>query len=146
NTTSGGIMTGTILILGGTGKTGSRVAQFLAERGEETRIGSRTGQPPFDWDNRATWRPAHRGIEAAYIAYAPDAGFPDAAEKIGAFASLAVGMGTRRLVLLSGRGEEGALRSEQAVRESGADSTIVRASFFNQNFTEDFLADGVRDG
>src|SRR5699024_1194857 len=93
NTMSGGIMTGTILILGGTGKTGSRVAQLLAERGEATRIGSRTGQPPFDWDNRATWRPALRGAKAAYIAYAPDAGFPDAAEKIGAFADLAVSTG-----------------------------------------------------
>lgn len=136
----------TTLVLGGTGKTGRRVAQRLSERGVDVRIGSRSGQPPFDWQDRSTWSAVLRGVAAVYIAYSPDAGFPGAAETIGAFADLAVASGARRLVLLTGRGEAGAARSEQALRESGADWTIVRASFFAQNFSEDFLADAVRDG
>jgi hypothetical protein len=55
-----------------------------------------------------------------YVAYAPDLAFPGVAEAVGAFADLAVASGARRLVLLSGRGEEGAQRGEQAVRDSGA--------------------------
>jgi uncharacterized protein YbjT (DUF2867 family) len=58
-------------------------------------------------------------------------------------ASLAAQTGARRQVLLSGRNEEGALRSEQLVRESGADWTIVRSSFFAQNFSEGFFVDPV---
>src|SRR5699024_6084339 len=139
-------MSDTILVLGGTGKTGSRVAELLAERGQTVRIGSRRGRPPFDWENQQTWGPALQGVTAAYIAYAPDAGFPGAAETIGAFAKYAVRNGTRRLVLLTRRGERGRLSSERALHESRAKSTIVRASFFNQNFSEDFLAQGVRDG
>lgn len=54
--------------------------------------------------------------------------------------------GVRRLVLLSGRGEVPTARSEQAVGRAGADWTIVRSSFFAQNFSEDFLTDAVRDG
>lgn len=139
-------MSDTILVLGGTGKTGSRVAGLLAERGQTIRIGSRRGRPPFDWENQQTWGPALQGVTAAYIAYAPDAGFPGAAETIDAFARYAVRNGPRRLVLLTGRGERGALRSEHALRDSGAEWTVVRASVFNQNFSEDFLAQGVRDG
>ena len=45
---------------------------------------------------------------------------------MGAFAELAVTSGVRRLVLLSGRGEAEARRAEQAVRDSGADWTILR--------------------
>lgn len=59
---------GTILVLGGTGKTGRRVTARLQERGRRVRIGSRSGEPPFDWDAPATWEPALRGVEAAYLA------------------------------------------------------------------------------
>jgi len=48
--------------------------------------------------------------------------------------------GVRRLVLLSGRGEEEALLSEQALQ----DWTILRSSWFCQNFSEDFLLEGER--
>jgi uncharacterized protein YbjT (DUF2867 family) len=83
---------------------------------------------------------------SVYLAYAPDAGFPGAAETIGSFAAAAVAAGAHRLVVLTGRGEHGALRSEQAVQESGANWTIIRSSFFAQNFSEDFLVDAVREG
>ncbi|MDT0304962.1 Rossmann-fold NAD(P)-binding domain-containing protein [Streptomonospora wellingtoniae] len=136
----------TTLVLGGTGKTGRRVARRLSESGRAVRIGSRSGRPRFDWQDEATWEPVLAGADSAYIAYAPDVGLPGADAVVGRFARAAAAAGVTRLVLLSGRGEPGALRSEQALRAAGADWTVVRSSFFMQNFTEDFLAAGVADG
>ncbi|HEY3480996.1 MAG TPA: NmrA family transcriptional regulator, partial [Streptomyces sp.] len=135
-----------VLVLGGTGKTGRRVAAGLTALGRTVRIGSRAGDPPFLWEDRGTWAAALEGTGAAYIAYSPDLAAPEAAGDVGAFAELAVRQGVRRLVLLSGRGEAGALRAEQAVRDSGADWTIVRSSWFCQNFSEDYLLGPVLAG
>jgi uncharacterized protein YbjT (DUF2867 family) len=134
------------LVVGGTGKTGRRVARRLRTRGLPVRIGSRSGEPPFDWEDRATWAPALRDVGSAYLTYYPDVAFPGAAARIGSLAEQAVASGVRRLVLLSGRGEEGALLAEQALRDSGADWTIVRSSWFSQNFSEGFLLEQVRGG
>jgi uncharacterized protein YbjT (DUF2867 family) len=133
------------LVIGGTGKTGRRVVDRLRDRGVPVRIGSRSGQPPFDWEDRSTWAPALDGAGSVYISYHPDLAFPGAAETVGSLADLAVRRGARRLVLLSGRGERGAQRGEQAVMDSGADWTVVRSSFFAQNF-EDFMLEAVRAG
>ena len=46
-------------------------------------------------------------------------------------------------MLLSGRGEAGAERAEQFVRDAGAASTILRASWFDQNFSESYLLSRV---
>lgn len=138
--------TPTILVTGGTGKTGRRIVSRLDARGHGVRTGSRSARPPFDWDDDRTWAPALGGVAAAYIAFAPDLAFPGAADTVGRFARLAVERGVRRLVLLSGRGEPGAMRAEHAVEESGADWTIVRSSFFAQNFSEGAFADAVRRG
>lgn len=138
--------TKTILVTGGTGKTGRRVAERLASLGVRVRIGSRTGQPRFDWEDRETWLPALQNVESAYIAYYPDLAFPGAAAAVRSFAELAVQSGVRSLVLLSGRGEPGAQAAEDAVRDSGAEWTIVRSSFFCQNFSEGFLADAIPSG
>lgn len=135
-----------MLVLGGNGKTGRRVAAGLRERGRRVRIGSRAGEPPFLWEDRGTWPKVLDGASAAYIAYSPDLAAPEGADDVGAFAALALETGVRRLVLLSGRGEQGALRGEQAVRDSGADWTIVRASWFAQNFSEDYLLEPVLAG
>jgi uncharacterized protein YbjT (DUF2867 family) len=137
---------GTTLVLGGTGKTGRRVAARLTARGLPLRIGSRRGATPFDWQQPATWAPAVRGVTAIYLTYVPDIGHPDAAETIRAFADVAVEAGVRRMVLLSGRGSEEALPAEQAIRDSGAEWTILRASWFCQNFDEGFLVEPVRAG
>jgi uncharacterized protein YbjT (DUF2867 family) len=134
------------LVMGGNGKTGGRVAARLTDLGRAVRIGSRTGEPPLDWDDRTTWVPALTGATAAYVTYYPDLAFPGAADTIGDFARTAVEHGVRRLVLLSGRGEKGAQLSEQALMDSGADWTIVRCAFFAQNFDEGFLAEAVRAG
>lgn len=135
-----------ILVTGGTGKTGRRVVHRLTRRGLPVRVGSRFGEPPFSWQDPETWEPAVRGMSAVSISFYPDLAFPGAAETVGAFARLAVRHGVRRLVLLSGRGEEGAQASERAVQNAGAEWTIVRANWFNQNFSEGFLLDLVLRG
>lgn len=135
-----------VLVLGGTGKTGRRVAARLRQQGHTVRIGSRAGTPPFDWDDPSGWAAVLHGARAAYVTYYPDLLLPGAAEVVGAFAELAVRQGVRRLVLLSGRGEEGARRAEAALRAAGADWTILRASWFAQNFTESYLLEPILAG
>lgn len=134
------------LILGGTGKTGRRVAQRLTARGLPVRIGSRSGQPPFDWNDDKTWKAVLDGVGAVYITYYPDIAVPGATEAVGAFARLAVESGVKRLVLLSGRGEPEAQRAEEELKASGADWTILRCAWFAQNFSESFLIDPVLAG
>jgi uncharacterized protein YbjT (DUF2867 family) len=134
------------LVLGGTGKTGRRVVERLAARGVPVRVGSRSGEPPFDWEDRATWAPALDGVGSVYVSYYPDLAVPGAAETVGAFAELAVGTGVTRLVLLSGRGEPEAQAAEQAVRDSGAELTILRSAWFAQNFSENYLVDSILAG
>jgi uncharacterized protein YbjT (DUF2867 family) len=134
------------VIVGGTGKTGRRVAQRLAERGVPIRLATRSTHPTFDWERPATWTPALEGARSAYVTYSPDLAVPGAAAAVGELAELAVRLGVRRLVLLSGRGEEGAQRGERAVQESGAEWTILRCSWFNQNFSEGAFLDAVRSG
>lgn len=138
--------TQTTLVIGGTGKTGRRVAEKLAALGRPVRVGSRHGEPAFDWNEPATWLPALEAVDRVYVTYYPDLAFPGAVEQVGAFAQLAVAVGARRLVLLSGRGEEAAQRSEEALKASGADWTVVRSSWFNQNFDESFFLEPVLAG
>ena len=135
----------TTLVIGARGKTGRRVTDRLIAAGRPVKAASRSGETWFDWEDEATWAPALAGVDAVYITYYPDLAFPGAADTVGTFADLAVAKGVRRLVLLSGRGEEGARRAEMRVESSGADWTIVRCAFFNQNFDEAFV-DAVRYG
>ena len=135
-----------ILVLGAHGKTGRRVVERLRARGLPTRVGSRSGEPPFDWEDRATWAPALRGVESVYVTYYPDLAVPGANEAVGSFADLAVKNGVPRLVLLAGRGEPEAEQAEQAVRDSGAELTIVRATWFMQNFSETYWLEMVQSG
>lgn len=134
------------LVVGGTGKTGRRVTERLTALGIPTRGACRSGAPPFDWQDRSTWGPALADVESAYVSYHPDVAAPGAADTINAFAATAVGRGVRRLVLLSGRGSDEAQRGEQAVQESGADWTVVRSSWFNQNFSEGMFLPAVLGG
>ncbi|MFC8759798.1 NmrA family transcriptional regulator [Streptomyces sp. NPDC057193] len=143
---TGGIRT--VLVTSASGKTGRRVAERLGERGATVRAGSRTGATPFDWEDPATWAPALRGADAAYVAYYPDLAAPGAVEAMRTFGALAAESGVRRLTLLSGRGEPEALVAEEALRVAadGVELAVVRASFFSQNFSEGMLAEGVAEG
>jgi uncharacterized protein YbjT (DUF2867 family) len=133
-----------ILIIGGKGKTGSRVTERLQALNRPVRFASRsTG---FDWTDRSTWAPALEGASAAYITYYPDLAVKGAPDDIDALATLAVSLGVKRLVLLSGRGEPAAQESEQRLIASGADWTIVRASWFDQNFDEGQLLPMILEG
>jgi len=134
------------LVLGGTGKTGRRVAERLADKGVETRVASRSADIPFDWNDPGTWEAALDGAAAAYITYAPDLAIPGATGAIQAFVDKAVEKGVKRLVLLSGRGEKEAQLCEHIVQDAGVEWTVVRASWFNQNFSEGEFLGMVMDG
>lgn len=134
------------LIVGGTGKTGRRVAQRLSARGVPVRIASRSATPPFDWERPGTWRDVLEGVASVYLTYHPDLAAPGAAENVRAFANLAADRGVRRIVLLSGRGEPQVLPAEDAVRGCGVAYTILRSAFFCQNFSEGAMLDGVLAG
>jgi uncharacterized protein YbjT (DUF2867 family) len=136
----------TILILGGTGKTGRRIAQKLNQMGKTIRIGSRSAQPSFDWSNPNGWAAVLEGIEKVYITFQPDLAVPGALQAIERFTAEALKAGVQKMVLLSGRGEKEAQLCEQVVMNSGADWTIVRASWFNQNFSESFFLDPILAG
>ncbi|MFD5078703.1 NAD(P)H-binding protein [Streptomyces sp. NPDC058371] len=134
----------TVLVTGASGRTGSRVVQAARAAGLTVRAASRA--QGFDWDDRATWADTLRGADAAYLVHPSDVGSPSAVEAVGALAREAVALGVRRLVLLSSRGEERARPTEEALRTSGADWTIVRSSWFAQNFSEGPLVQGLRHG
>ena len=108
-----------ILVIGGTGKTGRKVANKLKELGHIVRIGSRSASPSFDWDSPETWTAAMQNMDKIYITFQPDLAVP---------------------------GEREAELCEQVVIHSGLDYTIVRASWFNQNFSESFFLEPILEG
>ncbi len=136
----------TILIVGKNAKTGWRVDRQLQALGYPTRAVSRSTSPAFDWEDQGTWREAMAGTDAAYITFHPDLAIPTAEQTIRDFAAMAAELGLRHLVLLSGRGEDGARRAEIALEQSGLDWNIVRANWFMQNFSENFMIEGILNG
>ncbi|WP_406472323.1 NAD(P)H-binding protein [Streptomyces sp. NBC_01615] len=134
----------TVLVTGASGRTGRRVAEAARAAGLTVRAASRA--QGFDWENPTTWADALRGCDAAYLVYPSDVGSPQAAVAVGGIGRRAVDLGVRRLVLLSSRGEERARPTEEALKASGADWTIVRAAWFAQNFSEGPLVEGLRHG
>ena len=85
-------------------------------------------------------------MKAAYVAYQPDLAAPGALKIVDAFFRQAIECGVEKLVLLSGRGEVEAEQAEQALRATPADWTILRASWFFQNFSEGFFVDAIAAG
>lgn len=139
-------MNSNILVLGGTGKTGSRVVKQLQNKGMQPRIGSRNVTPSFDWNNKETWVKSLEGIERIYIAYYPDLAVPGAKEAIESLTYLTKELGIKKIVLLSGKGETEAEACEKIIMDSGVNYTIVRASWFNQNWSESFFLDPILSG
>ncbi|TQE24407.1 NAD(P)H-binding protein [Streptomyces ipomoeae] len=131
-----------VLVLGGTGKTGRRVARQLTERGRTARVAARSGPQRFDWWDKETWADAVEGVEAVYVVDEQGAW---AAELLADFTSFATRRGVRRLVYLSARTleqwahDEERFTAERVVRESGVGWTILRPTWFAQNFSEDRL-------
>lgn len=135
-----------ILVIGGTGKTGRRVVERLTKQGHHVTVGSRNGTPAFDWEDHSTFAPALKGMNRAYIVYYPDLAVPGAKEAISALTEAAVKAGLEKVVLLSGKGETEAEACEKIVANSGLNYSLVRASWFNQNFSEGPFLDFVLAG
>jgi len=134
------------LVVGGTGKTGRRVVERLQRCGLPFRVASRSARPAFDWEDRETWSPCLDGMTQAYVTYYPDVSVPGAVNTLQSFFARAVEAGVRKIVFLSGRGEVEALQAEDALKVCGAEWTILRCSFFCQNFSESFFLDPILAG
>lgn len=135
-----------IVIVGGLGKTGGRIATRLKERGLHVRAVSRSSRPVFDWADRSGWVAALAGASSAYVTYQPDLAVPQAPDDIAAFADAAREAGVDHVVMLSGRGEDNAVASEERLKASALGYTILRASWFMQNFNEGVFRDGILAG
>ena len=135
-----------ILVIGGTGKTGRKVVNRLIKAGHKVRIGSRSASPAFDWEQPETWSESLQGMDIVYITFQPDLAVPGALEAIEELIRKAKQSSVRKVVLLSGKGEREAELCEQVVIHSGLDYTIVRASWFNQNFSESFFLEPILEG
>ncbi|KXO76121.1 NAD(P)H-binding protein [Brucella anthropi] len=134
------------LVIGATGKTGRRVAEKLRQKGLSVRAVSRSTEIPFDWNSQSTWAAALDGIDSAYVTYQPDIALPGAVDVIRAFLAAAKTAGVKHVVLLSGRGEEEAEAAERVLQASGLDWTVLRASWFMQNFSENYMRDELLSG
>ena len=139
-------MKNNILVIGGTGKTGRKVAEKLTALGHAVRIGSRNADPAFDWHKPDGWDAALDGMDMVYITFQPDLAVPGALEAIETLVKKAQIKGVKKMILLSGKGEREAELCEQVVIHSGIDYTIVRASWFNQNFSESFFLEPILAG
>ncbi|MFC9558752.1 NmrA family NAD(P)-binding protein [Agromyces sp. NPDC056965] len=139
-------MTTNFAVIGATGKTGRRVADLLEAEGRAVRRLARGTNPAFDWERPEHWAAALQGVDRLYAAYVPDLAAPGSEAAITRFAEVADEAGVQRIVLLSGRGEDGARRCEDILLASNVPATIVRASWFAQNFTEGMLADAASTG
>ncbi|MFT7839685.1 NmrA family NAD(P)-binding protein [Saccharothrix sp. BKS2] len=137
----------TALVIGGTGTTGRRLVDLL--RGTtDLRVATRTPTTAehvrFDWHDPATHAPALRGVDRAYLV--PPLGTTDPVPLVAPFFALG---GLRRVVLLGSSAVEesdtglGAL--PRLVRSAVPEWTVLRPSWFMQNFTGDhLLARGLR--
>jgi len=141
-----------ILIIGGTGKTGRRIARRLRDAGLAVRTASRTsGDVLIDLGRPQTWPPALDGVTAAYLLEPQVQAAEEGQRRIPRLVDAAAAAGVRRLVLLSAPGTEGnpdhpLWRAEQAVMNSGLEWTIVQPTWFAQNFSEDFWRPGILAG
>ncbi len=134
------------LIIGSSGKTGSRVANRFLTNGLSFRAGTRHSENLFNWYDDRTWQNALQGISAVYVVFSPDLAVPGAPDVITSFVQVAKDSGVEHLVLLSGRGEDEAKACEKIVMGSTIDWTIVRSSWFAQNFSESFFLDDILRG
>ncbi len=131
-----------ILITGGTGTTGSRIASRLIELGHRVRIASRkkgaladAEYVYFNWKDASSFTPALEQVKQIYLV-AP-VGVFDPAPYVLPFLKEAKRLGAKRVVMLSASvvPENGPVFGalHQAVREF-PEWTVLRPSYFMQNF------------
>ncbi|BCJ49934.1 oxidoreductase [Actinoplanes sp. NBRC 14428] len=131
----------TVLILGASGTTGSRVARHLAARRVPVR---RAGRSPaadvrFEWADPGTFAPAVRGIRAVYLVAPP--GVADPEPVVAPFLAEAREAGVARIVLLSSSavpvGGPGPGRLGALLPAFVPEWTVLRPTWFASNFTGD---------
>mgnify|MGYP001604094834 CR=1 FL=1 len=135
-------MTDSVLVTGGTGKTGRRVADLLRGRGIAARVGTRSpvssDQVRFDWTDAGSFVDAILDVRAVYMV-APT-GAADPLDAMRPFIDKAIGAGVARVVLLSSSMlEEGGplMGAVYAYLKAEAPGwTALRPSWFMQNFSE----------
>lgn len=135
-----------ILAIGATGKVGRRVVANLVAMDKAVRPAGRNTPLTFDWQDRSNWLEHFTDVQTAYVSYYPDLASPQGADDIAALSAIAKKAGLKRMVLLSGRGETGAEKAEQALMDSGLGYTILRSAWFNQNFSEGHLQPAIMSG
>jgi uncharacterized protein YbjT (DUF2867 family) len=134
-----------VLVLGATGKTGSRVTGTLSALGVSVRTAARGGADiRFDWNNPATFEGALQGVTGVYLV--SPVMRVDFAGVVSDFLDQAEQAGVRNVTYLSAYGMEHA-RAEVALRAVELDlesrgsftHSIIRPAWFMQNFSETFL-------
>ncbi|MBD0423324.1 NAD(P)H-binding protein [Streptomyces sp. TRM S81-3] len=136
--------TGTVLVTGATGTTGSRTAARLIAAGHRVRAASRRATPlpgaepvRFDWYDPGTHGPALEGADRVHLV--PPVGDGDPAAVMLPFLRRARAAGVRRVVLLSSSAiPEGgpAVGAVHAALPGLFDEwAVLRPSWFMQNFT-----------
>ena len=133
------------LVLGATGKTGSRVANRLLSRGLPVRTAARHGaDTDFDWHDPGTYAPALHGIKRIYLL--GPVMRTDFADQVSVFLDQAEAAGARHVTYLSAYGIDSAppktaMRSVELdlLGRPGLTHTILRPAWFMQNFSETFL-------
>lgn len=141
-----------ILILGGTGKTGRRLATALRAEGHPVRTAARSGADVvFDWDDPGSRVAALRDVDRVYLV--PPALRLDHPPLVAAFLDEAAAAGARHVTFLSAFGVEHAppenpLRAVELLLAARGDlsHTVLRPAWFLQNLTEGFLQPQVAEG
>lgn len=136
--------TSPVLVIGGTGKTGRRVAAQLRAAGHEVRPASRSSATRFDWDDPSTWAPALDGAGGLYL-------MPPETGDLDPFIAEVERSSVDRIVHLSAReptqgGGDDLARFEDTVRASSRPWTILRPAWFDQNFDEGLFVGPLADG
>lgn len=143
-------MVGRVLITGGKGKTGRRVASRLTASGIDVAIGTRTPDGPrdrrFDWADPSS-ASAFDGCDAVYLVAPTDR--TDHLAVMQALLEEAMRRGVRRFVLLSSSLLEpgGPMMGEVHawLAQSAPEWAVLRPSWFMQNFWEGPHAVTIRD-
>jgi uncharacterized protein YbjT (DUF2867 family) len=133
------------LVLGATGKTGSRVARRLVSRGLPVRTAARSGaEAHFDWDDPETFAPALHGVSRVYLV--GPVMRTHFAGQVSEFLDRTEAAGAAHVTYLSAYGidaapPETAMRSVELdlLGRPGLTHAILRPAWFMQNFSETFL-------
>ena len=148
-------MTGSILITGASGVLGRAIVGAAAKAGFAIRQGVRDPKRAnpdvemvrLDYTDNATIAPSMAGVSGLLL-MAPSLD-PNAAAELGPVIAVAKAAGVKHIIFISAFGvnhnEQAPLRTvEHLVMDSGIPYTILRPNFFMENFSEGFLAGGIK--